>query len=129
MRGRQAIFALALVLAVSCGGAAGSRIEVPQVEGEIELLAPAEEGAGSIPTFEWEAARGASEYRLAVLNATGEVIWSWQGAATTVVLGDVPDRPENETGPIIREGSRWSVIAMNAEGKVVAVSSFRQVSP
>jgi hypothetical protein len=37
--------------------------------------------------------------------------------------------PKGEAGPIISDGSRWSVVALDGDGNVIAASDFRDVSP
>lgn len=96
----------------------------------IELVAPAETGAGEVPTFEWEAVDGAARYRLVVLDGSGAMLWAWNGAETKVNLGGVSDdRPEGAAGPVIDAGSTWSVVAFDADGNPLAASSLRPVSP
>lgn len=139
---RTAAFVLVAVVALAgaCGGGgdSGGRETAgdgrdPILEeagiGTVQLSGPDEDGAGKVPTFSWKPVDGAVEYRLFVLNAEGQPIWAWQGAATTVVLGAIPDRPEGEAGPVVTDGSTWSVAALDAIGAVIAISSDRAVSP
>ncbi len=86
-------------------------------------------GVGSIPTFEWSAVEGATAYRLAVLNADGNATWAWEGAETSIPLGAVVGREVGHGGPVLTEGSSWSVVALDAGGHVIAVSKLRPVSP
>jgi len=111
------------------GGGGGTRLDAPGVEATVELTAPPEEGAGEVPTFEWSGVEGAAGYRLAVLNADGEVLWAWEGEETSIPLGAVADRPEGTYGPVLTPGSTWSVVALDPTGAVVAVSGVRPVSP
>jgi len=104
-------------------------IDAPGVEGRVPLLAPPEVGAGEIPLFEWGAVAAAATYRLAVLDEGGDVVWAWEGEATSVPLGGVADRPEGEPGPVLEEPATWSVVAVDREGRVVAVSAIRPVAP
>ncbi len=106
-----------------------SAISAPGVDSVVELRGPAETGAGSIPTFEWSAVDGAGAYRLVVKDAQGNATWAWEGTDTAIALGAVPDREEGDGGPILTEGSFWSVVALDGEGHVVAVSELRPVSP
>ncbi len=111
-------------------GAAGSPLAAPGIEATVTLTGPPSEGAGEVPSFDWEAVPGTSTYRVVVLDADGGPIWAWEGAETTVNLGGLPgERPIGEPGPVIRPGSSWSVVALDAEGHVVAVSPARPVSP
>jgi hypothetical protein len=133
------ILALAVVFAVACtgsddatdraGGPEGPRIDAPAIDADIVLTAPPEEGAGEIPTFAWEPVEGAASYRLGILDARGNPIWSWEGSETSVVLGGVSGRQPEEGGPLITPGSRWSVIAYDGAGSTIAVSEIRPVSP
>lgn len=135
-RGAVAVVAALGLTFAACGDDGGGTeagggdpvAEAAGVEG-IELVAPDEDGAGKVPTFEWEAVEGASTYRLVVLNGEDQPIWAWEGAETEVVLGAVPDRPEGEAGPVVTEGSTWSVAALDDEGHVIALSEERAVSP
>ncbi|MGH2653976.1 MAG: hypothetical protein ACRDHV_06465 [Actinomycetota bacterium] len=117
------------------GGSAGDGGNVDEpigqgaVEAAIELTAPPEEGAGEVPTFEWEPVGGAAGYRLVVLDAEGRAVWAWEGPDTSVALGGVPDRPEGSEGPVLTPGSTWSVAALDAEGHVLATSELRPASP
>ncbi|MHB0915526.1 MAG: hypothetical protein ACYC4M_07585 [Thermoleophilia bacterium] len=96
----------------------------------INLVSPDVSGAGEVPAFEWEAIEGADRYRLVVLDGGGAMLWAWNGADTRVNLGGVPDeRPEQTPGPVITDGSQWSVVAFDAEGTPLAVSELRPVSP
>lgn len=112
------------------GGAAGGDAVLEDAGvGSVELTGPDEDGAGKVPTFTWEEVEGAVQYRLFVLDAQGRPVWAWQGEGTEVALGGVPDRPAGEAGPVVTEGSTWSVVALDAEGQVVAASEDRPVSP
>lgn len=104
-------------------------IDAPGVEDRVALLAPPEEGAGEVPVFKWEAVPAAATYRLAVLDEGGDVVWAWEGVATSVALGGVADRPEGEAGPVLAGPGSWSVVAVDQEGRVVAVSAIRSVAP
>jgi hypothetical protein len=115
-------------MCIACGGG-GEKLDAPGVEGEIVLISPPGDGAGLTPTFRWEPVQGASTYRLAIQDPQGTGVWAWQGEETSIVMGGDPGRPENEAGPVVTEGSRWSVVALDADGKVVAVSELREVSP
>jgi hypothetical protein len=91
----------------------------------IQLLAPAELGAGRAPTFEWAPFADAATYRLSVL-APDAPTWAWLGSDTSVRYGGVP---EGVGGPSLRPGSWWSVAALGSDGTVVAMSDLRAVSP
>jgi hypothetical protein len=91
----------------------------------VELIAPEATDAGRAPTFTWGAVSGALAYRLSVLVPDG-VAWAWQGDATSVRYGGVPD---GVSGPSIVPGSWWSVAALDGDGSIVAMSELRAVSP
>jgi len=91
----------------------------------VELLAPAELGAGRAPDFAWSSVDGANSYRLSVLGPDGPA-WAWQGADTSVRYGGVP---AGTSGPSLRAGSWWSVSAYNSTGELLALSELRAVSP
>lgn len=95
----------------------------------VELLGPSTEGASEVPTFEWSPVEGAAAYRLVVVGPDGGAVWAWEGDATSVALGGVPDRPVGAEGPVLSPGSSWSVSALDTEGHVMAVSVLRPVSP
>lgn len=112
------------------GGSVGEPIEAPGIEEPaLVLVAPPEEGAGEVPTFEWEAVEAAAAYRLVVLNADGDATWAWEGPETSVTLGGVSDRSPEAGGPVITPGSSWSVAALDADGHALAASPIRPVSP
>lgn len=127
---------LLTLVAAGCGGNGGDGGEEATGEliapglPEIKLTAPATTGAGEVPTFEWEVVDGAARYRLVVLDGNGDILWAWNGSETKVNLGGLPgERPEGVSGPIISAGSSWSVIALDDNGKTIATSSSRFVSP
>lgn len=110
-------------------GDGGEQVGGGAVEATVELKAPPEEGAGEVPTFEWEPVDGAVAYRMVVLDAGGQAVWAWEGPDTSVSLGGVPDRPEGAEGPVLTPGSTWSVAALDERGHVVAASPARPASP
>ena len=124
-----AMVAMVLALAGCVGEQSGTPINAPGLDATVELRSPGTTGAGIIPTFEWSAVDGASAYRLVVQNADGDAMWAWEGDGTSIELGAVPDREEGDGGPILTSGSTWSVIALDADGHVIAVSTLRPVSP
>lgn len=131
-------FLLTLILALAASGCGSSGDGSGESAGtpidaslpSINLKAPATEGAGEVPAFEWDAVDGAERYRLVVLDGDGQPLWAWNGAETKVNLGGLPgERPEGTPGPVITPGSTWSVAAFDAEGNALAVSELRPVSP
>ena len=122
------LLVFALAAGCSSGGGGGNAIDAGLPT--LELTAPGESGAGEVPVFEWAAVEGAVRYRLVVLDGSGAMLWSWNGSDTKVRLGGLPDAyPEGSAGPVIAPGSSWSVVAFGADGKALAVSSVRSVSP
>lgn len=95
----------------------------------VELLGPPASGAGRAPLFSWTEIEGAASYRLAVLGPDGPT-WAWAGTDTQVYLGGLSfEQPPGWTGPVIEQGSCWSVVARSADGHVIAVSRYQPVSP
>jgi hypothetical protein len=98
--------------------------------GDVTLVAPATDGAGTRPTFSWEPVPGAVSYTLAVLSTDDVPLWAWNGTATEIILGGwstlpVPAAP----GPRIVVPSKWFVVAHDAAGVPIANSDFRLVAP
>lgn len=95
----------------------------------IDLLTPPS-GAGSKPHFEWSAIEGALQYTLFLQFTDGQPYWSWTGSGTSIYLGgsDSPP-PEDAAGPVLLDGMSWAVIALDAEGNVIASSNLQQISP
>lgn len=103
----------------------------PLVEGlpQLEVLGPPEARAGEVPLFTWERVEEAATYHLVVLGPDGP-LWAWEGEETEVLLGALPfERPPGMGGPVIVAGTCWSVVALDADGHVVAASAFLPVSP
>lgn len=95
----------------------------------VRLLTPLATTTELAPEFSWEPVAGAVTYRLAVLGADGPV-WSWEGGATAVRIGGfTEDRPAGFPGPVIDETTTWSVVALDADGAVVATSDLRSLAP
>jgi hypothetical protein len=125
-----AMVAVALALSGCVGGGQpGAEITAPGLDAKVELVAPGTTGAGKIPTFEWRSVDGSSAYRLVVQNADGDAVWAWEGTETSIELGAVPGREEGHGGPILTPDSTWCVVALDADGHVIAVSTLRPVSP
>jgi hypothetical protein len=116
------------------GNGSGAGIAVPSgpplVEGlpTIVVLGPPESEAGEVPLFEWEPVTGAATYDVSVVGPEGP-LWAWRGDETKIHLGGLPfERPPGWAGPVIAGGSCWSVIALDGEGRLMAVSEFLPVS-
>lgn len=128
---------LSFTAVAGCGGdsgtSGGEEVAGTPIEAGlpgITLLKPAASGAGEVPSFAWSAVDGAVTYRLVVIDADSKPLWSWAGKETSVNLGGLPDaRPADISGPVITPNSSWSVAAFGADGKPVAVSVIRPVSP
>lgn len=95
----------------------------------IEVLSPPESEAGEVPMFSWSPVDGTSTYDVVVLSPDAP-IWAWRGEQTEVWLGGLPfERPEGMAGAVLGPGSCWSVLALDAEGQMIAASAFLPVSP
>ena len=95
----------------------------------IELLT-ASSGAGEKPLFEWSPVDGAAQYSLFLQFTDGQPYWSWLGNSTSVYLGGSAEPPPADAaGPILLDGMSWAVIALDAEGNVIASSNLQSISP
>lgn len=93
----------------------------------IELLTPAA-GDGRWPELAWEAVAGAERYSVTVFLGPGEpAYWAWRGSETSVVVGGGATRTGG--GPQVQPGMTWSVVALAADGSVVAQSGERPLGP
>jgi hypothetical protein len=96
---------------------------------EIALLTP-ENGNGSHPLFEWEAAEGADLYMLFLFDQDHGAYWAWEGNNTQIYLGGFDSEPpENVDGPILLEPMTWVVIAATEDGEFVGSSQEMLVAP
>lgn len=87
-------------------------------------------GAGEKPLFGWDAVAGADRYQLIVFDEAGEPYWAWEGAVTQIYLGGTDAQPSADSnGPTIAAGYSWAVVAYGADGKVLASSEKRSISP
>jgi hypothetical protein len=131
---------LALALLAGCSGhhptTAGppatpaSHLATPAGMSEVRLTAPPERGAGTAPTFRWDAVDGVDRYQLFVRDAQGRAIWAWEGTGTSVRLGGLSiDLPAGAAGPRLTAGATWLVLALGADGRVRAVSAVRPTNP
>lgn len=94
----------------------------------IELLTPAS-GGGTRPILEWVAVEGASHYLVAVRTPEGKGYWAWRTEDTSVPVGGWPRLNEEANGPRVAKGMTWSVIAVDKDGTIIAVSNHRPISP
>jgi len=91
----------------------------------VTLEAPAALDAGPTPIFRWASIDGAASYRLLVRGPGGEG-WAWRGAETSIRYGGGTD---GVPGPQLVPGMVWSVAALDGDGRLVALSELRAVSP
>jgi len=103
-------------------------VSVPGFE-SIELLTDIT-GVGEKPLFKWDAVTDAGRYQLIVFDEAGEPYWAWEGTKTQIYMGGTDEQPPaDSSGPSIEAGYTWTVVAYNAEGKVIAASEVRSISP
>ncbi len=87
-------------------------------------------GAGEKPLFMWESVSGASRYQLIVFDEEGDPYWAWEGTKTQIYMGGTDTPPPNDSsGPSIDTGYTWAVVAYGSDGKVLAASEVRSISP
>jgi len=148
---RVIVLALTLLLA-ACGSDSGNTEEsqpeaqiVPtaseqaEVKGEPFISAPGisdvllltdSSGVGAKPLFQWDSVTGASRYQLTVFDEDGKPYWAWEGANTQIYMGGTDTQPpEDSSGPSIEEAYTWTVVAYSSDGKVLAASEVRTISP
>lgn len=158
MRPLIALIVIAL-MTIACGVSAGGNGNTPQVEitlengeqlesqneaptevqtepflnapgiGQIRLLTEVQ-NVGEKPLFAWESIPGANRYHLIVFDETGEPYWAWEGAQTQVYMGGSETQPPADSdGPLVGAGYAWTVVAYDANGKILASSELRSISP
>ncbi len=86
--------------------------------GTIELVDPAP--AGVRPTLAWQPVAEADHYRVVVLDGDGDPYWAWLGTDTSVPFGGA----ETDDGILasVHEPMTWMVVAVDAEGRTIAIS-------
>jgi hypothetical protein len=95
----------------------------------VDLVEPSSSGAGEYPLFGWEPVTGAASYQLVVSGPSGPT-WAWEGSETEIRLGALEgEPPSGYGGPRLAGPSCWSVVALDADGHVVAASEVVPVSP
>jgi hypothetical protein len=95
----------------------------------VELAGPSSAGAGEYPLFGWEPVSGAASYQLVVSEPSGP-IWAWEGSETEIRFGALESEPPaGYGGPGLTGPSCWSVVALDADGHVVAASEVVPISP
>jgi hypothetical protein len=88
------------------------------------------ENAGNQPLLQWEAMSGAERYQLIVFDEAGEPYWAWEGTKTQIYMGGTQEQPPaDSSGPSINSGYTWAVVAYDADGKLLATSEVRSISP
>ena len=95
----------------------------------VDLVGPSSSGAAEYPLFGWEPITGAASYQLVVSGPSGP-IWAWEGSESEIRLGALESEPPaGYDGPRLSGPSCWSVVALDADGHVVAASEVVPVSP
>jgi len=80
--------------------------------------------------FAWEAVSGTSRYQLYIFDEAGEPYWAWEGTGTQIYMGGTDAQPPNDSsGPSIDAGYTWAVAAYDSDGKILAASEIRSISP
>ena len=103
-------------------------ISAPDVT-SIRLLTDVK-GVGEKPLFMWEGVTEANRYQLLVFDEAGEPYWAWEGPNTQIYMGGTDAQPPaDSSGPSIDTGYTWAVVAFDSDGKVLAASEVRPVSP
>ena len=88
------------------------------------------EGAGGKPLFLWESITEANRYQLIVFDEAGEPYWAWEGTKTQIYMGGTDAQPpDDSSGPSIDTGYTWAVVAYGSDGKLLAASGVRPISP
>lgn len=105
------------------------RLPVPDAAA-IELHTPVS-GEGAWPQLDWAAVTNAERYRLTVYGPDGRAFWRWTGTDDQVVFGGFTRSPEDGSAvtPQVLDGMSWSVIAFDADGRIVAQSDERPLGP
>lgn len=94
----------------------------------LELLT-AGSGLGERPLLQWEAVDGAAAYIVTVNHPDGPPLWAWEGPATEVPYGGGPADDPDTTGARLDQPARWFVAAIDAEGRLLAVSDRVDIAP
>lgn len=95
----------------------------------IELLTDVK-GTGTKPLLRWGEVTGASRYQLTVFDETGEPYWAWEGTQTQIYMGGTETKPpDDSSGPSIDSGYTWIVVAYGFDGKILAASEVKSISP
>jgi len=96
--------------------------------GTIEQLTPIS-GGGTRPLLEWAPVDGADRYFVLVSAPSGVIYWGWRTSDTSVPVGGYPQLNEGAAGPAVSEGMTWTVTAVDADGRIIAVSPHRPIAP
>ena len=111
------------------GGVQGTPFISAPAVANIKMLTDVK-GGGEKPLFAWDAVPGASRYQLIVFDDGGEAYWAWEGTKTQIYMGGTDaEPPADSSGPSIGAGYSWTVVAYGSDGKVLAASVVRPISP
>ncbi len=95
----------------------------------IEPTSPPSAGAGHYPLFSWEPVPAAEAYQVVVSGPAGP-IWAWEGPDPRIRFGGLTDEPPADYGgPSLDGPGCWSVVALDADGHVIAASAVVPVTP
>lgn len=84
---------------------------------------------GAHPELSWEAVPGTELYAVALFDPDGRIYWSWQGDESAVHVGGEPQLSAEAAGPSVVAGMSWQVLALDAEGSILAVSDRIAIDP
>ena len=130
-----AVVVVALAGCSSSGSSHSSSTTTPtgapkkRIVPDITLLT-AKSGGGIRPILSWQPVAGAQKYRVVVLDANTHIYWAWEGTSPSVPMGGGPKpAPKGSDGPRIAAGFSWSVVALGAHDKPLALSDREQIAP
>ncbi|HEX3093091.1 MAG TPA: hypothetical protein VHW72_10745 [Candidatus Angelobacter sp.] len=89
--------------------------------GAIHLVSPIADQNNTPAEFRWEAVQGASSYRIELKDVAGITLATAKSAQNVLQV-----TPEMKTNMISGKPLKWTVTAMNADGKEIANSSTEQ---
>lgn len=88
------------------------------------------EAVGGKPLFQWEAIPAADRYQLIVFDEAGDPYWAWEGTQAQIYMGGTQSQPPADSlGPSIGSGYTWAVVAYGSDGRLLAASEVRKISP
>ena len=102
----------------------------PLLEGVplLQIITPTA-AVGIRPLLEWETIEGAATYRAVVLDADGNIAWAWIGDGISIPYGGAEFPADYGDGPMVTTGSTWSVVALDSQREVIAISERRELEP